>query len=68
VLKKYKNVFINELFQKLPSIEEVDCKIKKILRGSHPITILVESKIVHRIKKVVEWLVSKGYVRPRKSL
>ena len=69
VLGKYKDVLTNELPQELPPKREVDHKIEVIPRSEPPskAPYQLNQKELLELKKQLNDLLSKGYIRPRKS-
>ena len=69
MLSKYKDVLINELPQELSPRREVDHKIDVIL-GSEPPSkapYRLNQKELLELKKQLNDLLSRGYIRPNKS-
>ena len=69
VLGKYKDVFTNELPQELPPKRKVDHKIE-VIPGSEPPSkapYQLNQKELLELKKQLNDLLSRGYIRPNKS-
>ena len=70
VLGRYKNVLTNELPQELLPMREVGHKIKVIPRSKAPFKTpyQLNQKELLELKKQLNDLLSRGYIRPSKSL
>ena len=70
VLWRYKDVFTNKLPQELLPTKETDHKIKVILGSKPPFKApyWLNKKKLLKLKKKLNDFLSKGYIRPKKSL
>jgi hypothetical protein len=69
VLRRYKDVFTNELPQELPPTREIDHKIE-VVPGTKPLSkapYRLNQKELLELNKQLNDLLSRGYIRPSKS-